>query len=156
MRAQNISGGTVLNVRAFLFRRDGGTCAACGLDCAALERRLERLLFENPSQLDAEISKLGMSRRRPAEIDRRTLPSNAEIAKFRGQLLEPNAVSIWEPGVSLWAAFEHEDGWLSLCWRCHRDKTAEGARRRAEQRKRPPPDEIFPTKRGQPPRGLFE
>jgi 5-methylcytosine-specific restriction enzyme A len=138
--------------RQHVFKRDGGICAACGRDCHVLERDLLRMLYGNPSELDAALGRLGLTRRSYGPLDSR-VPMHAK-GKI-GHKVDPE-LPIWEPGHSLWEA-DHVvavfDGGGScdlsnlqtLCFLCHRKKTAELVARRAEARRkvRPPADDLF-------------
>jgi 5-methylcytosine-specific restriction enzyme A len=138
--------------RQRVFARDAGVCAGCGRDCAALERELLSLLYTDPSALLGRLAKLGMTRRSYGELDRRVPP---DLLGKLGEVVEPGR-EVWEPGRTLWEAdhvVECSDGGGSaslsnlqtLCLWCHRQKTAENRRRRAEARRSPivPDPEFF-------------
>jgi 5-methylcytosine-specific restriction protein A len=148
--------------RRHVFKRDGGICTKCGRDCHALERDLLTMLYANPSECDAMLARLGLTRRSYGELDHR-VPMHAK-GKI-GHKVDPS-LPVWEPNRSLWDA-DHvvsvvEGGGScdltnlqTLCFSCHKDKTAELARKRAEARRRyVPPDELFEGHRV--PDGLFE
>jgi 5-methylcytosine-specific restriction enzyme A len=122
--------------RQHVFKHDGGICAKCGRDCHVLERDLLKMLYANPSACDVTLLKLGLTRK------------------------------TWDPRRSLWevdhvvAVVDGGGGCdltnlQTLCFACHKDKTAELARRRAEKRARVrPPDDLFP--KVVPPWDLFD
>ena len=153
--------------RDHVFKRDGGVCAECGRDCHVLERDLLRLLYEDPSKLNAELARLKMRRRAPAEVDhRRGRYDAALVASLRGEELVDMTLPAWEPGLSLWHA-DHvlpvaegggsvgPEALRTLCLWCHKKKTAEQARRRALAKQVPPPDDLFPDDPDAPPDWLF-
>jgi 5-methylcytosine-specific restriction endonuclease McrA len=138
--------------RQRVFARDAGVCAGCGRDCAALERELLNLLYANPSELLARLSKLGMTRRSYGALDRSLQPV---VLGRVGGAVEPG-LPVWEPGRTLWEAdhvVECADGGGScslsnlqtMCLWCHRVKTAENQRRRAAARRTPevPSSDLF-------------
>jgi 5-methylcytosine-specific restriction enzyme A len=149
--------------RKRVFERDGGICGKCGRDCHALERDLLKMLYENPSGCDEQLARLGLTRRKMKALDHRV---PLHLRGRMGEKVDPTK-RLWEPGHSLWEADHVQavvDGGGScdlsnlqtLCFACHRDKTAELARRRAEARRNVrPPDDLFPA-RVVPPDDLFD
>lgn len=137
--------------RQLVFERDGGICAACGRDCHALERDLLKMLYENPSACDEALRNLGLTRRSYGILDKR-VPVDLR-GRMGGKLDE--GLRCWDPRRSLWevdhvvAVVEGGGGCdlsnlQTLCFDCHKKKTAELARKRAEARaKIRPPDELF-------------
>jgi hypothetical protein len=153
--------------RKHVFKRDGGICAECGRDCAMLERDLLRMLYADPSKLDAALAKIGMRRRTPEEVEhRRSRPSHDLVLSLRGDVADPE-LPAWEPGVSLWQA-DHvipvhkgggsvgPEGLVTLCIWCHKKKTRGEAKRRAQARKEQPPEDLIPDDPKAPPDWLFD
>lgn len=153
--------------REHVFKRDGGICGQCRRDCHALERDLTTMLYGDPSKLDAELARLGLRRRTPEEVDhRRGRYDAALVASLRAEELVDKRLPAWGPGMALWHA-DHVVGVFegggstglenmqTLCLWCHRDKTAEQARKRAASKRVEVPDEIFPADGGPSP-GFFD
>jgi hypothetical protein len=153
--------------RQRVFERDRGVCVDCGRECHALEARLLKMLYENPSVLDAELAHLKLTRRifsgpkehLPAEVQRRL----DKIAGVKRDL----ALEEWTPGRSLWEAdhiLEVADGGggcsltnlATRCLWCHRVKSALSRKRRAEARRVVQPDAEFFDRVTQPDDDLFE
>ena len=153
--------------RQKVFARDRGVCVDCGRECHALEARLLKMLYENPSALDAELAHLKLTRRifsgpkehLPAEVQRRL----DKIAGVKRDL----ALEEWTPGRSLWEAdhiLEVADGGggcsltnlATRCVWCHRAKSALSRKRRAEARRVVQPDAEFFDRVTQPDDDLFE
>lgn len=154
--------------REHVFKRDGGICAICRRDCHVLERDLLRMLYEDPSKLDAELARLGLRRRTPGEVDqRRGRYDAALVASLRGETVVDMTLPAWEPGRTLWEA-DHVnpvfagggstglENSQTLCIWCHKTRTALQARQRAAARKIPVPEEIFPEDPDGPSRGFFD
>jgi 5-methylcytosine-specific restriction enzyme A len=154
--------------REHVFKRDGGICSKCGRDCLTLERDLLRLLYSDPSKLDVELTRLGLRRRTPREVDHRRMhPDRALVMSLRGETEVDFSLPAWEPGISLWAA-DHRtpvfegggstgpENCTTLCIWCHKVKTREEAGRRAALKKEPPPGDLFPFRGKLPPGELFE
>lgn len=145
--------------REQVFARDRGTCNACGRECHALEARLLKLLYENPSELDAELGRLKLTRKAIEVPDGLTEDQRRRLVEIRtrygaGEKVNPD-LEVWAPGKSLWEAdhvLEVADGGGScslsnmqtLCLWCHRAKSAESRRARAAARQNlAPPDDFF-------------
>lgn len=105
------------HLRYIINQRDKGICAKCGLDCEALERRINAM----PKEAVKEV--------------RRVLVENG----FNWSHWNYNCASLWdadhiEPIDEGGSSWEMENI-QTLCHPCHKEKTAEQAARGAKQRK---------------------
>jgi 5-methylcytosine-specific restriction endonuclease McrA len=133
-------------VRKLVLRRDGGICAACGTDCVALQRDLTVVATRSATEFLERLAELGAGiERRVANMsiwssvallerrggfDEKLARIRTEQATWRSQFVRTlwdadHAVSLEEGGTS------ELENVQTLCWKCHRQKTAEHARRRA-------------------------
>lgn len=105
--------------RRAVLARDHGVCAACGIDCLALEQELARLRVLDLGLLLARVAELGLTRR-------------MLVGGFFNSLWEmDHIVPVIEGGGDLGLS-----NLRTLCWKDHAIETAKLAARRAEQRRR--------------------
>lgn len=105
------------HLRSKVYERDHGVCAACGLDCDAVETRLGRMTHEQKRQAMAAIGEIGFDWS-PGYGGRVTL--------WDADHVEPI-----DEGGRGWDLLNVQ----TLCQPCHKAKTAEQAARRGKQRR---------------------
>jgi 5-methylcytosine-specific restriction protein A len=139
-------------VRTLVKRRDGGICAGCGRDCVALHRDLEMVASRSAGEFVDQIVSLKLEKRvdqwrlwialaRCESLDREH-GREADRAKNSLRLdLSRRGIyfvrTLWDADhvVSLEEGGSHQlENIQSLCWACHKTKTAEHAKRRAARR----------------------
>jgi 5-methylcytosine-specific restriction enzyme A len=119
-----------------VLERDAGVCAECGIDCVALRRELEALLWAMRKASRADYGQYA-----PLDFELkgehafgariRELGLTGERARLRRRLWEmDHVVPVVEGGGSCGL-----DNLRTLCWRCHARVTAELRKRMAERRK---------------------
>jgi 5-methylcytosine-specific restriction enzyme A len=111
--------------RQHVFKRDGGICAQCRRDCHVLQRDLNLLLYANPSRYEAEVERLQLGK--GFRLGKSLWEADHVVAVFDGG----GSCDLYNL--------------QTLCFLCHRKKTAELAARRAAKRReiRPPDEDMF-------------
>lgn len=126
--------------RDLVERRDGGICSACGMDCMTLKRDLERAASaRDVVAFTSRVTELGIER----FVEQWSLWNACrtlieKTGKCSGGHWYVHVRTLWEMDHDK-ALEEGGDNELSnlrtLCWKCHKAKTAEHAARRAARRR---------------------
>jgi HNH endonuclease len=134
-------------VRGLVLQRDHGVCAACGRDCLALAQELTVLGSRSAGEFVASVRGLRLEKRcdnwslwqAVARLEAMAGPNDGVVMRARLQVAPRMAFrSLWDADhtVALDEGGSHQlENVQTLCWACHRAKTAEHAARRAARRR---------------------